>query len=99
MSFLALPLLAAVECFPSSSFAWQCFAQCGFPIVGWPHASAYPCLHIVPIVVILAVTAWRAYLLSLCSSLLFPLVVLSFWQWCLIAITFRLMVVPPLSSK
>jgi hypothetical protein len=51
------------------------------------------------IVVILAVTAWRAYLLSLCSSLLFPLVVLSFWQWCLIAFTFRLMVVPPLSSK
>jgi hypothetical protein len=51
------------------------------------------------IVVILAVTAWRAYLLSLCSSLLLPLVVLSFWQWCLIAITFRLMVVPPLSSK
>jgi hypothetical protein len=44
-------------------------------------------------------TVWRAYLLSLCSSLLFPLVVLSFWQWCLIAITFRLMVVPPLSSK
>jgi hypothetical protein len=51
------------------------------------------------IVVILAVTAWRAYLLSLCSALLFPLVVLSFWQWCLIAITFRLMAVPPLSSK
>jgi hypothetical protein len=54
------------------------------------------------IAVILATTvatAWRAYLLSLCSSLLFPLVVLSFWQWCLIAITFRLMVVPPLSSK
>jgi hypothetical protein len=41
------------------------------------------------IVVILAVTAWRAYLLSLCGALLFPLVVLSFWQWCLIAITFR----------
>ncbi len=51
------------------------------------------------ILVILAVIAWRAYLLSLCSSLLFPLVVLSFWQWCLIAITFRLMVVPPLPSK
>jgi hypothetical protein len=51
------------------------------------------------IVVILAVTAWRAYLLSLCSSLLFPLVVLSFWQWCLIAITFRVMTAPPLSFK
>jgi hypothetical protein len=51
------------------------------------------------IVVILAVTAWRAYLLSLCSSLLFPLVVLSFWQWCLIAITFRFMTAPPLSFK
>jgi hypothetical protein len=51
------------------------------------------------IVVILAVTAWRAYLLSLCSSLLFPLVVLSFWQWCLIVITFRVMTAPPLSFK
>jgi hypothetical protein len=44
-------------------------------------------------------TVWRAYLLSLCSSLLFPLVVLSFWQWCLIVITFRVMTAPPLSFK
>jgi hypothetical protein len=51
------------------------------------------------IVVILAITAWRAYLLSLCSALLFPLVVLSFWQWCLIVITFRIMIAPPLSFK
>jgi hypothetical protein len=51
------------------------------------------------IVVIFAVTAWRAYLLSLCSALLFPLVALSFWQWCLIAITFRFMTAPPLSFK
>lgn len=33
----------------------------------------------------------RAWMLSLCAAILFPTFVLGFWQWWLLAVTFRLM--------
>jgi hypothetical protein len=37
------------------------------------------------------ITCLRAWMLSLCAAILFPTFVLGFWQWWLLAFTFRLM--------
>jgi hypothetical protein len=44
------------------------------------------------ILAIFTVMCLRAWLLSICAGLLFPSVVLGFWQWFLIAITFRILI-------
>ena len=44
------------------------------------------------ILAIFIVMCLRAWLLSICAGLLFPSVVLGFWQWFLIAITFRILI-------
>jgi hypothetical protein len=51
------------------------------------------------IVVLLAMTALRAYVLSICVGWLFPMVALSFWQWTGIVYTIRLLIAPPPSRK
>lgn len=48
------------------------------------------CVLIVSAVVTVALNGW---LLSICASFLVPSFFLSFWQWCLIAFTVRLLVV------
>jgi hypothetical protein len=41
----------------------------------------------------------RAWLLSLCAAIFFPSFALGFWQWWLLAYTFRLMTTPaPVSN-
>jgi hypothetical protein len=37
------------------------------------------------------ITCLRAWMLSLCAAILFPTFMLGFWQWWLLAFTFRLM--------
>jgi hypothetical protein len=46
------------------------------------------------ITAIFGVMCLRAWLLSICAGLLFPSVLLGFWEWFLIALTFRLLVCP-----
>ena len=41
---------------------------------------------------IFGIMCLRAWLLSVCAGLLFPSVLLGFWQWFLIAATFRLLI-------
>jgi hypothetical protein len=41
-----------------------------------------------------AIYCLRAYLLGICCSMFFPSLVLSFWQWLLIAFTFRALIGP-----
>jgi len=41
-----------------------------------------------------AIYCLRAYLLGICCAMLFPSLVLSFWQWMLIAFTFRILIGP-----
>jgi hypothetical protein len=41
-----------------------------------------------------AIYCLRAYLLGICCSMFFPSFVLSFWQWMLIAFTFRVLISP-----
>lgn len=41
-----------------------------------------------------AIYCLRAYLLGICCSMFFPSFVLSFWQWMLIAFTFRALISP-----
>lgn len=43
---------------------------------------------------IFAIYCLRAYLLGICCAMLFPSLVLSFWQWMLIAFTFRTLIGP-----
>lgn len=44
------------------------------------------------IIGVFALTALRAWLVSLCSAIFFPAFVLGFWQWFLLVLTFRLMI-------
>lgn len=43
-------------------------------------------------------TCLRAWMLSLCAAILFPTFALGFWQWWLLAFTFRLMTAPERTS-
>jgi len=45
------------------------------------------------ILAIFALMCLRAWLLSICAGLLFPGILLGFWQWFLVALTVRLLVV------
>jgi hypothetical protein len=45
------------------------------------------------------ITCLRAWMLSLCAAILFPTFALGFWQWWLLAYTFRLMIAPPFASN
>lgn len=45
-------------------------------------------------ITVFVVGCLRAWVLSLCSAIFFPNFVLGFWQWWLIAYTFRLMLAP-----
>lgn len=45
------------------------------------------------------ITCLRAWLLSMCAAIFFPTFVLSFWQWWLLAFTFRLMIAPSPASN
>ena len=44
------------------------------------------------------VTCLRAWLLSICAAIFFPTFILGFWQWWLLAFTFRLMTAPERAS-
>lgn len=46
-----------------------------------------------------AITASRAYLLSLCAGWFFPMIALEFWQWAVVVITVRTMIAPPMFRK
>lgn len=41
----------------------------------------------------------RAWLLSMCAAIFFPTFALGFWQWWLLAFTFRLMIAPSSASN
>ncbi len=45
------------------------------------------------VLAIFGVMCVRAWLLSICAGLLFPGLLLGFWQWFLVALTVRLLVV------
>lgn len=45
------------------------------------------------IIATFGVMCLRAWLLSICAGLLFPGILLGFWQWFLVALTVRLLVV------
>lgn len=45
------------------------------------------------------ITCLRGWMLGLCASILFPTFTLGFWQWCLLAFTFRLMTAPEFASN
>lgn len=44
------------------------------------------------LIAILAIMCLRAWLLSICVGLLIPSFTLGFWQWLLIAATFRMLI-------
>jgi hypothetical protein len=46
------------------------------------------------IIAIFGLMCLRAWLLSICAGLLLPAVSLGFWQWFLVSLTIRLLVVP-----
>lgn len=46
------------------------------------------------VLAIFAIYCLRAYLLSVCCAMLFPLITLGFWQWFLVALTVRIMIAP-----
>jgi hypothetical protein len=41
-----------------------------------------------------AIACFRAWLVSVCATLFFPDFVLGFWNWVLVVITFRLIILP-----
>ena len=45
------------------------------------------------VLAIFALMCLRAWLLSICAGLLFPGILLGFWQWFLVSLTVRLLVV------
>lgn len=50
------------------------------------------------ILAIFGIMCARAWLLSICAGMLFPTVLLGFWQWFLIALTFRILIYPNTSK-
>ena len=43
---------------------------------------------------IFAIYCLRAYLLSVCCAMFFPLITLGFWQWFLVALAVRTLIAP-----
>ena len=46
------------------------------------------------VLAIFAIHCLRAYLLSVCCAMFFPLITLGFWQWFLVVLTVRILITP-----